>query len=151
GQGPLSTAAAGGGIYQGGGLVSLDAFTLAHLLTNTDSKNDAFNNLFGQPVVLQPSDSPTPSSNFQAATVADLINDINAANKRGGSNTIVLTADNYVLPGVDNSADGPTGLPVITAGDHLTITSNGAVVMRSTASGVPAFRLFDVAQGAELT
>jgi hypothetical protein len=101
----------------------------------------------------------TLPSNFLAATTADLIADINAANSAGGTNTITLTASTtspYVLSAENNSTDGPTGLPVITGGnakaaDNLTIVGNGDTIERSTASGTPAFRLFDVASGASLT
>jgi hypothetical protein len=96
----------------------------------------------------------TLPSNFFALTVSDLIADINAANKAGGSNTITLTAPTsspYVLTAVDNTSDGPTGLPVIAHKDSLTIIGNGDTIERSAASGTPAFRLFDVASSAALT
>jgi hypothetical protein len=92
-------------------------------------------------------------SNFTAVNVSDLIADINAANKAGGSNTITLTAPTsapYNLSAVDNTTDGATGLPVIAANDNLTILGNGDTIARSTATGTPAFRLLDVASGASL-
>jgi hypothetical protein len=90
-------------------------------------------------------------SNFTAATVPELIADINAANTGGGLNTITLVAGNtFTLTAADNSTDGPTGLPVIAANDSLTIRGNGDTVERSTATGTPAFRLLDVASGASL-
>jgi hypothetical protein len=91
---------------------------------------------------------------YFAATAADLITDIGLANAAGGSNTITLSAapsSPYTLTAVDNSTDGATGLPVIAAGDNLTIVGNGDTIGRSTAAGTPAFRLFDVAAGATLT
>jgi hypothetical protein len=91
---------------------------------------------------------------YTAATVADLINDINLANAAGGTNTITLSAapsSPYTLTAVDNSSDGATGLPVIAAGDNLTIVGNGDTIGRSTDSTTPAFRLLDVAAGASLT
>jgi hypothetical protein len=95
-------------------------------------------------------DRTVPSS-FTAANVSDLIADINAANLAGGSNTITLVAGTtYTLTAVDNNTDGPTGLPVITANDNLAIIGNGDVIERSTATGTPALRLFDVAAGAVL-
>src|SRR5262245_2941922 len=109
------------------------------------------------PLILEPLEDRTALSNFNAATVSDLIADINAANAAGGTNTITLTAPTtspYVLTAVDNTTDGPTGLPVITGGskpDTLTIIGNRDTIERSTASGTPAFRLFDVASGASLT
>jgi hypothetical protein len=104
-------------------------------------------------------DRMLPSS-YTAATVSDLIADINDANRHGGTNDITLTAPTtspYVLTDVDNKTDGPTGLPVITGGntpDNLTIVGNGDTIERSGASGIPQipnFRLFDVANGASLT
>jgi len=98
-------------------------------------------------------DRTVPSS-FSAATVADLVADINAANRQGGANTITLTAPTtlpYLLTAADNSTDGPTGLPVIAANDNLTIIGNGDTIQRSTAAGTPTFRLLDVAAGASLT
>ena len=72
----------------------------------------------------------------RAATVSDLIADINAANTAGGANTITLTAPTtspYVLTAVNNTTDGATGLPVIAANDNLTIVGNGDTIERSTA------------------
>src|SRR5262249_23783153 len=91
-------------------------------------------------------------STFNAASVSDLIADINAANAAGGANTITLTAPTtspYVLTAVDNSTDGATGLPVIAKKDTLTIIGNGDTIERDTSAS--AFRLFDVAGGASLT
>jgi hypothetical protein len=93
-------------------------------------------------------------SSYTAASVSDLIADINAANAAGGTNTITLTAPTtspYVLTAVDNTTDGANGLPVIAKKDILTIFGNGDTIERSTASGTPDFRLFDVASGASLT
>jgi hypothetical protein len=93
-------------------------------------------------------------NSYLAATAADLINDINLANAAGGANTITLTAppsSPYTLTAGDNTTDGATGLPVIAAGDNLTIVGNSDTIGRSTASATPAFRLLDVAAGATLT
>jgi hypothetical protein len=96
-------------------------------------------------------------STYYAASATDLIADINAANKAGGTNTIVLSAPTtspYILTKVDNVTDGATGLPVVGGGstaDNLTIVGNGDTIGRSTASGTPAFRLLDVAGGSSLT
>jgi hypothetical protein len=54
------------------------------------------------------------------------------------------------LTAVNNTTDGPTGLPVIAAGDNLTLIGHGDIIERSTAASTPAFRLFDVAAGASL-
>jgi hypothetical protein len=93
-------------------------------------------------------------SNFSAASVSNLIADINASNRAGGTNTITLTAPTnspYSVTAVDNTTDGATGLPVIAAGDNLTIFGNGDTIARSTAAGTPAFRLLDAAGKGSLT
>jgi len=100
---------------------------------------------------LEQLEARTVLSSFTAKTVSDLIADIHAANQAGGSNTITLVAPTtspYILTAVDNTTDGPTGLPVIAASDSLTIVGNGDTIERGTA---PAFRLLDVAAGASLT
>lgn len=82
---------------------------------------------------------------YNAATAAQLVADINAANQSGGANTITLTApvtSPYILT---------AGTPVISgafkkiAADNLTIVGNGDTIERSSASGTPHFGLFDVA------
>jgi hypothetical protein len=93
-----------------------------------------------------------------AATVSQLVADINAANQAGGTNAFNLAANTtFDLTAVDNTTNGANGLPVISGGtkkvaaDNLTIVGNGATIQRDTASTTPAFRLFDVAQVASLT
>src|SRR6516164_6663071 len=105
-------------------------------------------------LTLEALEDRTLLNTYFAATAADLIQDINLANAAGGTNTIALTAAPsapYTLTAVDNSTDGATGLPVIAAGDNLTIVGNGDTIGRGTAAGTPAFRLLDVAAGASLT
>ena len=98
-------------------------------------------------------DRTLPAS-FTAGTAAELVAAIAAANAAGGTNTIALTAPTtspYTLTAVDNTTDGANGLPVIAAGNRLTIVGDGDAIQRSTDAGTPAFRLFDVAAGATLT
>src|SRR5262245_58587086 len=96
-------------------------------------------------------DRALPSA-YTAGSVTDLIADINAANKAGGTNSIELAANTtFELTAADNTADGANGLPVIANNDTLTIIGNGDTIERSTASGTAAFRLFDVAKGGSLT
>jgi hypothetical protein len=93
----------------------------------------------------------TVLSSFTAASVSDLIADINAANAAGGANSITLVAGTtFNLTAVNNTTDGATGLPVIASGDNLTIVGNGDTIERSTVTGTPLFRLLDVAGGASL-
>jgi len=95
---------------------------------------------------------PAAGGNWVAKNVLDLIAAINAADAAGGVNTITLAPDKtFTLTTVNNTADGPNGLPVIVANNKLTIRGDGTTIMRSKAAGTPAFRLFDVASGASLT
>ena len=91
------------------------------------------------------------AGNWNAKNVSELIAAINAANSAGGVNTITLAPGKaFTLTTVNNTTDGPNGLPVIAANNNLTIRGNGATISRSKATGTPAFRLFDVAPGASL-
>jgi ribosome biogenesis protein Tsr3 len=62
---------------------------------------------------------------------------------------ILSTGCVYTLASANNTTEGGTGLPVITG--NVTVQGAGATIARSTASGVPAFRIFDVADGGSLT
>src|SRR5262249_30492249 len=96
-------------------------------------------------------DRTVPSA-YTAASVTDLIADINAANLTPEADTITLVAGKtFTLTAVNNTTDEATGLPVIAASEDLTIIGNGDILERSTAVGTWAFRLFDVAVGASLT
>lgn len=66
---------------------------------------------------------------------------INAANATAQLDVIVLGSD-ITLTAVDNTTDGPNGLPVITS--PIVIEGNGFAISR--ASGAPRFRIF-VVQG----
>jgi hypothetical protein len=85
---------------------------------------------------------------FNAHGAAQLILDIHAANTNGASaNTINLTGPGpYVLTKVDNTTDGPNGLPVIDSrvASTLTINGNGNTIQRISTA---AFRFFDIAAG----
>ena len=95
---------------------------------------------------------PAAAGHWGVNSVSELVTAINAANQAGGANTITLARGmTFTLTAVNNTTDGPTGLPVIAAANNLTILGNGATIARSTAPGTPAFRLFDVAAGAALT
>src|SRR5215471_14375135 len=60
---------------------------------------------------------PAQAENFQCSggDVACLIAAINEANANGQQNTIRLEAGIYTLTGVDNTTDGPNGLPSISS------------------------------------
>jgi PKD domain/RTX calcium-binding nonapeptide repeat (4 copies) len=105
-------------------------------------------------LALEALEERTLLANYVAPTVADLITDIGLANSAGGTNTISpgqFSVD-YDLSAVNNTTDGANGLPVIAAGDNLTIEGpNGTTIERNTSGTNPAkFRLFDVAAGATL-
>ena len=82
-------------------------------------------------------------------TASDLISAISAANGSGG--TVTLTSGCvYTLTAVNNTTDGGgVGLPVISG--NVTVQGNGATITRSTASGTPVFRIFDVSSSGSLT
>jgi hypothetical protein len=95
-----------------------------------------------------------------AATVSQLIADINYADKSGGAFTINLTPKTtFDLKKADNTTNGANGLPVIggTKAVDLTITGNGDTIERvggfktQKPGASNAFRLFDVAPGDSLT
>ena len=71
---------------------------------------------------------------------ACLIAAINTANANGSASTIILEAGTYALSAVDNTTEGPNGLPVITS--PLTIIGadqNSTMIQR--AATAPPFRL----------
>ena len=95
---------------------------------------------------------PATAGNWNVNSIPELVGAINAANRAGGANTIILArGKTFTLTAVNNTTHGPTGLPVIAANNNLTILGNGATLARSTAAGTPPFRLFYVAAGANLT
>jgi hypothetical protein len=103
-------------------------------------------------LLLEPLEDRSLPSTFSAASVSDLIADINSANKTNGSNTIYLTAPTtspYVLTAVDNTKYGANALPVITANDNLTIVGNGDAIERYYYASY--MRLFTVAAKGSLT
>ncbi len=88
-----------------------------------------------------------PAAVFSIANgdVAGLINAINTANLNNEGDTIILaTNGSYVLTTVDNTDQGPSGLPVIVYdNDHaLVIAGNGSTIIRDAAA--PAFRIFTI-------
>ncbi|HLI41153.1 MAG TPA: choice-of-anchor Q domain-containing protein [Streptosporangiaceae bacterium] len=97
----------------------------------------------GSVAVSAPAFAQTP------CTASALISAIASANSAGG--TVTLTSGcTYTLTAVNTTADaGGVGLPVITG--KVTIQGSGATIARSSASGTPAFRIFDVASSGSLT
>ncbi len=93
---------------------------------------------------------PLPGSGTVPCNTPNLISAISIANATPGGGTLVLTTGCvYTLTSANNATDGGTGLPVITG--KVTIQGAGATITRSTASGTPAFRVFDVASNGNLT
>jgi chitodextrinase len=82
-------------------------------------------------------------------TAAALISAITTANATNG--TVTLTSGCiYTLTAINNTTDnGGVGLPDITG--KVTIQGSGATIARSTASGTPVFRIFDVSAAGSLT
>lgn len=95
---------------------------------------------------------PVPAAEFACAAgdVACLIDAINMANANGEANTITLEAGTYTLTAVDNTTDGPNGLPSVTS--PLTIRGAEAdATILERAAGAPRFRLVHVAASGNLT
>jgi hypothetical protein len=82
-----------------------------------------------------------------AGDVACLIQAINTANANGEANTITLEAGTYTLTAVDNTTDGPNGLPSITS----SMTIGGDSTATTVIEGNPNFRMFHVAATGALT
>jgi large repetitive protein len=109
-------------------------------------------------LMVEPLEDRAVPATFTAATVADLIAGITAANQSPEADTITLapgktfTLTQPINPPFVSYPLGFTGLPIIAAsGGPLTILGNGDVIERSTDTGWPAFRLFTVDSGASLT
>ena len=101
--------------------------------------------------IIEPLEGRVVPASYSASSVGELVAAINAANLTREADTITLAAGRtFTLTASDNTTDGPTGLPVVAGGEDLTIVGNGDVIERSTATGTPAFRLFDVAAGGSL-
>src|SRR4051794_36225420 len=80
---------------------------------------------------VEPLEDRAVPATWTAATVAKLVRHINDANASPGPDTIILSAGRtFTLTAVDNSTDGPTGLPVITDPGVLTIVGNGDTIER---------------------
>ncbi|MBV8557368.1 MAG: hypothetical protein JO116_17530, partial [Planctomycetaceae bacterium] len=70
-------------------------------------------------LVLEPIEDRIAPATFAVSNVAGLINAIKTANTNQENNTIQLAATgSYVLSAVDNTTDGPNGLPVIATSGH---------------------------------
>ena len=80
----------------------------------------------------------------------DLVDAINTANANNKDDTILLKGDcTYTLTTIDNTTDGPNGLPLVNSG--ITILGNGAIIERSGVSETPPFRLLYVTATGRLT
>jgi hypothetical protein len=105
----------------------------------------------GQRLGVERLEDRTVPSSVTAASVSDLIADINAANLAGGANTITLAAGKSFTLTAPSNTGGATGLPAIAANDNLTIVGNGEVIQRSSSKSTPAFGILYVGSGATLT
>ncbi|MGB7711304.1 MAG: DUF4347 domain-containing protein, partial [Microcoleus sp.] len=95
--------------------------------------------------------------NVAAGDVVGLKKAITDANATLADDIIELAAGTYNLTTVDNTVTSnltTNGLPALvgsTIGGKLTINGNGATIQRDTAASTPAFRLFYVPSGGDLT
>jgi hypothetical protein len=101
---------------------------------------------------LEPLEKRRLLADYTAATPAELIAAINAANATAEADTITLAAGTTftLTAAFDRPSDGNfTGLPRITPGEDLTIIGNGATIERGTPTDT-GFRLIRVESGASL-
>jgi hypothetical protein len=85
-----------------------------------------------------------------ACSPASLISSINQANSNPDLTEIFPPAGCvYTFTAADNLVDGPNALPDITT--PVVIEGAGAIIERSSAEGVPPFRLFHVSSTGSLT
>jgi hypothetical protein len=84
-------------------------------------------------------------------SVAYLITAINDANATPATEDAIDLSPGcvYELASVDNYTDGSNGLPSVIS--SIVINGNGATILRSLASGTPAFRIFHVSNMGMLT
>ncbi len=130
----------------------------AGLSSHLAASDAPFHGLFGSLQV-----APPPAKNAKpvngpagglpyptAASVTQLVADINYANSAGGDVTINLKpGTTFDLTSVNNTTDGGNGLPVVggTKAVNLTILGNGDTIERV---GSKALRFLDVSAGASL-
>ncbi|HYN43993.1 MAG TPA: DUF11 domain-containing protein [Thermoanaerobaculia bacterium] len=91
---------------------------------------------------------PVSAATFTPADVAGLVAAINTANTNGQSDTIDLGGRTFTLTAVDNTLNGPNGLPGILADGGSMVTIRDGMIERSLAA--PAFRFLHVSLGATL-
>jgi predicted outer membrane repeat protein len=99
----------------------------------------------------RPQVASAAASSIACGDVAGLIAAINTANTNNQADTIDLAAGcTYTLTAINNTGDGPNGLPMIVSdgGNALIINGNGATITRV---GAASFRLIYVASGATLS
>ncbi|MEW6185571.1 MAG: hypothetical protein AB1585_07520 [Thermodesulfobacteriota bacterium] len=93
----------------------------------------------------------------QAATIIvpcdinELIKAINTANENAGAETLELATDcTYTATAIDNTGDrGTNAFPQITS--DITINGHNTTIQRSSNSGTPQFRFFEVRPSGKLT
>jgi uncharacterized repeat protein (TIGR01451 family) len=91
---------------------------------------------------------PAPAATFAPTDVAGLVAAINAANANEESDTIDLGGQTFMLTAVNNTLNGPNGLPAVLPDGGSTLTIQNGTIERSPAA--PSFRLLHVGLGATL-
>src|SRR4030095_13444064 len=94
---------------------------------------------------------PVHAAEFSCGNVTCLIAKINEANTNADADTINLDPGTYTLTSIDNSTNGPNGLPIITS--DITINGEDAVTKIIERDPVATFffRIFAVAVSGKLT
>lgn len=92
---------------------------------------------------------PVTAATFTPTDVAGLVAAINAANTNGQSDTIELGGGTFTITTVDNTLDGPNGLPAILPDGGSTLTIRNGTIERSAAA--PDLRFLYVSAEATLS
>ncbi len=87
------------------------------------------------------------AATFTPADVAGLGAAINTANANSENDTIDLGGQTFVLTAVDDTLDGPNGLPVVGPDRGRALTIRTGTIRRDTSGTTPAFRFLVVQAG----
>jgi hypothetical protein len=108
--------------------------------------------LFGSLLVMASigAGGPVHAAEFSCGNVTCLIAEINTANSNGEANTINLDPGTYTLKSIDNSTNGPSGLPIITSDITINGEDAATTIIERDPGSLP-FRIFAVAVSGKLT
>jgi hypothetical protein len=95
--------------------------------------------------------TPVHAADCSSGDVTCLIAAINEANGMPGGHTITLDPGIYTLQIVDNTTDGPNGLPSIIGSIQIQASADDPPTVIQRAQGAQGFRIFHISAAGELT